>query len=150
MIVYRIADGRFPIYDGTGAMLHGGRWNSPGLPVIYAAETFAGAMLETLVHANLSHVPRTHMFVRIEIPDALIERVDADVVPEWEKPDLLASRAFGDLWLREARSAALLVPGVATSGREHNVLIHPRHPDFGRIVASTPEPLAWDVRLFVR
>jgi RES domain-containing protein len=150
MIAYRIADGRFPIYDGTGAMLHGGRWNSPGRPVIYAAETFAGAMLEVLVHANLSHIPHTHRSVRIEIPESLIETVSAADVPGWVKPDLLASRAFGDRWLEEARSAALLVPGVATGGREHIMLIDPRHPEFARIVASSPEPVAWDSRLLAR
>jgi RES domain-containing protein len=150
LIAYRIADGRFPIYDGTGAMLHGGRWNSPGRPVIYAAETFAGAMLEVLVHANLSHIPHTHRSVRIEIPGSLFEMVNAVDVPGWEKQDLRASRAFGDRWLRETRSPALLVPGVATGGREHNVLIDPRHREFARIRVSTPEPVAWDARLFVR
>ena len=64
--------------------------------MIYAAETFAGAMLEVLVHANLSHIPRTHRSVRIEIPESLIETVNGDDVPGWEKQDLLASRAFGD------------------------------------------------------
>ena len=53
MIAYRIADARHPIFDGTGAMLRGGRWNSIGQRVIYAAESYAGAMLEILVHANL-------------------------------------------------------------------------------------------------
>ena len=33
-------------------MLHGARWNSPGRRVIYAAETYAGALLEILVHAS--------------------------------------------------------------------------------------------------
>jgi RES domain-containing protein len=150
MIAYRIADGRVPIYDGTGAMLHGGRWNSPGRPVIYAAETFAGAMLEVLVHANLSHIPHTHRSVRIEIPESLFEMVSAVDVPGWAKQDLRASRAFGDRWLRETRSLALLVPGVATGGREHNVLINPRHPDFARIVAGPSEPIMWDARLFLR
>ena len=57
MRAFRIADRRHPIFDGTGAKLNGGRWNSPGRPVIYAAETFAGGLLEALVHANLGRVP---------------------------------------------------------------------------------------------
>jgi RES domain-containing protein len=150
MITYRIADGRFPIYDSTGAMLYGGRWNSPGHPVIYAAETFAGALLETLVHANLNRIPHRQMFVHIQIPEPLIGAVDAAAVPGWDKADLLASRALGDHWLKETRSAALLVPGMATSGREHIVLIDPRHPKFAQIVASSPEPVTWDSRLFER
>jgi RES domain-containing protein len=34
--------------------------------------------------------------------------------------------------------------------REGNVLINPRHPDFSGIVASAPEPVVWDARLFGR
>ena len=33
LIGYRIGDARHPLFDGRGAMLEGGRWNSPGLPV---------------------------------------------------------------------------------------------------------------------
>jgi RES domain-containing protein len=54
MIAYRIIDARHPIFDPTGAMLHGGRWNSVGGRVIYAAETYAGALLEILAHSNLA------------------------------------------------------------------------------------------------
>jgi RES domain-containing protein len=71
VLAYRIADSRHPIFDATGAMLHGGRWNSAGLRAIYAAETFAGALLEVLVHANLSQPPKHHRVVRIEVPDNL-------------------------------------------------------------------------------
>jgi len=151
VIAYRIADGRFPVFDGTGAMLHGARWNSPGLPVIYAAETFAGAVLEVLVHTSLGRVPRhTYKVVRIEIPNELTESLEAGDVPGWAGGDLQASRAFGDEWLRKNRSVVLLVPGAATGGREHNVLINPRHPDFARIVAGPSEAVMWDARLFLR
>jgi RES domain-containing protein len=46
VFAYRIADARHAIFDPTGAMLHGGRWNSIGHRVIYAAATYAGALLE--------------------------------------------------------------------------------------------------------
>jgi RES domain-containing protein len=41
--------------------LNGGRWNSAGKRVIYAAQTYAGALLEVLVHANLGIVPKTKL-----------------------------------------------------------------------------------------
>lgn len=63
MKFYRIADTRHTIWSGTGAMLAGGRFNSPGRPVIYAALTFAGAMLEVLVHARIGIMPKTHAWV---------------------------------------------------------------------------------------
>lgn len=149
MRAYRIADRRFPIFDGTGAQRLGGRWNSPGHAVIYAAETFAGALLEVLVHANLGRVPRTQAVVEIAIPDSLaIETLSGRQLPGWNAPDLVVSRAFGDQWLSERRTAVLLVPSVATGGREQNVLLNPAHPDFAVIAASDPEPVIWDERLF--
>src|ERR1035441_563037 len=72
---FRIADMRHPIFDGIGAMLHGARWNSPGRRVIYAAETYSGALLEILVHAS-GNVPKSQGYIEIQIPAALsIERV---------------------------------------------------------------------------
>jgi len=151
MRAFRIADRRHPIFDGTGAKLTGGRWNSPGRPVIYAAETFAGALLEVLVHANLGRVPRTHAVIEITIPESvLIEIVRPEGIPEWDAPDQIASREFGDRWLQELRSGVLLVPSFVARGRERNVLINPEHDDFGRITASEPEDLLWDERLFRR
>lgn len=149
MIAYRIADSRHPIYDGTGAMLHGGRWNSAGHAVIYAAETYAGAMLEVLVHANLSVPPKHHKVVRITIPDKVkTETFPASELISWAAEDVSAARAFGDRWLEETRSAILRVPSVVTEGREYNLLINPIHSQAALIEASTPEPVRWDIRLF--
>lgn len=151
MQAFRVADRRFPLFDGTGARLIGGRWNSPGRPLIYAAETFAGALLEVLVHANLGRVPKTHAVIEITIPDAIaIESLASKGLPGWDAEDQIASRAFGDRWLVEQRSCVLLVPNVVTRGREHSVLINPEHPDFVQIRAGKPEDLQWDTRLFQR
>ena len=68
---YRIADSRHPIFDGTGAATLGGRWNSPGRRVIYASETYAGALLEKLAHTNIGRVPKRQAYVEIEIPAGL-------------------------------------------------------------------------------
>lgn len=151
MQAFRIADRRFPIFDGTGARLVGGRWNSPGRPLIYAAETFAGALLEVLVHANLGRVPKTHVVVEITIPDSIsLELSRAEDFRSWDAEDQIASRAFGDQWLAEQRSAVLLVPSMVTHGRERNVLINPDHPDFVHIIASKPQSVGWDKRLFLK
>ena len=146
---FRIADSRFPLYDATGARLYGGRWNSPGRGVIYAAETFAGAVLEVLVHANIGRIPRTHAVIEIEIPvEVGIERVGVSAVVGWDDPSQLASRSFGDRWLEEARSAVLMVPSLVTRGREANVLLNPAHGAFVKITHLAPEAVIWDERLF--
>src|SRR5277367_4299112 len=97
MRAFRVADGRFPIFDGTGARLIGGRWNSPGRPVIYAAETYAGALIEVLVHANLGRAPKTHAAIEIFIPSSIaVELVDGVSLPGWDAEDQIVGRAFGD------------------------------------------------------
>jgi RES domain-containing protein len=149
VIVYRIADSRHPIFDATGAMLHGGRWNSAGLRAVYAAETYAGALLEVLVHSNLSQPPKQHRLVRIEVPEKLkVETVSINTVPGWDDEDMQASRTFGDRWLLENRSPILRVPSVITRGHENNIVINPAHPNFGQIRAYDPELVFWDARLF--
>jgi RES domain-containing protein len=149
MIAYRIADARHPIFDPTGAMLHGGRWNSPGARVIYAAETYAGALLEVLAHANFSQPPKNHRVVRIEIPAKVrVETVIPDAVPGWDAEDDVASRAFGDEWVRTNRTAVLRVPSVITQGREYNLVLNAGHPDFPMIRAGAPEIVDWDSRPF--
>ncbi|MGP8253628.1 MAG: RES family NAD+ phosphorylase [Terracidiphilus sp.] len=151
MRAFRIADRRFPIFDGTGARLAGGRWNSPGRAVIYAAENFAGAVLEVLVHSNLGRIPKSHALVEITIPDSLrVETIAAASLPGWDAEDQRASRAAGDRWLEEQRSAALLVPSLVTHGRERNVLLNPEHSEFAKIKAGKPQHIAWDERLFRR
>src|SRR5271156_7253664 len=110
MIAYRIADARHLIFDPTGAKLHGGRWNCVGARVIYAAETYAGALLEILAHSNLSQPPKNHRVVRMEIPgDVKLERVVQEEVPGWDAEDAVASRTYGDEWIRSRRTAVLRV-----------------------------------------
>jgi RES domain-containing protein len=147
---FRIADLRFPIFDGAGAALYGGRWNSPGRRIIFAAETYAGALLEVLVHANIGRLPGTHRYVEIRIPAGVkVQEVEPDEVAGWDSAGEIASRAYGDSWYDKGRSAVLLVPSMVTRV-ERNVLIHQAHPDFPRITVSEPRRVRWDDRLFYR
>src|ERR1700686_1613007 len=126
---FRFADMRHPIFDGTGAMLYGARWNSPGRRVIYAAETYAGALLEILVHAS-GTVPRSHGYIEIEIPSGVFtEEITPKEVPHWDSPSFETARAFGDRWYDERRTPVLLVPSLVTLV-ERNILINQGHPDF--------------------
>jgi RES domain-containing protein len=128
-------------------MLHGARWNSPGRRVIYAAETYAGALLEILVHASGS-VPQGQGYIEIQIPVALsIENVTPADVPHWDSRSFEAAQAFGDRWYDDRRTPVLIVPSVVTLV-ERNVLINQEHPAFSGIRASKPMPVHWDVRLW--
>lgn len=147
--IFRIADERHPIWNGSGAALIGGRWNSPGNPVIYGSLTYSCAMLEILAHTNIGRIPATHRLVTAQIPaDVLIERYQDSMLPKgWDSENLEIARSFGDQWLRESRSAVLLVPSVVAR-LDWNGLVNPLHPDAAKIIVELPEKIIWDKRLF--
>ena len=152
LVAHRAAKRRFPVFDGEGARLLGGRWNSPGRPVIYASTCLAGALLEILVRANRATLPGRYHCATAEIPDELAREVlDPDDLPGWDAlPDSPAARAFGDRWLQEARTAVLLVPAATARPLQRHVLLNPLHPDYARIRRRPPAPVVWDVRLVPR
>lgn len=149
MRIYRIADARHPVWDGSGAALVGGRWNSPGHAAIYGSLSHACALLETLAHAGVGRVPPTQRCVVVEAPDSVsVECHDASALPQgWDTEDSDAARRFGDDWLVSRRSLILVVPSVVAR-MERNAVVNPAHPDFAKLVVGLPEPVMWDRRLF--
>jgi RES domain-containing protein len=148
---FRIGRARFPLFDGIGAALGGARWNVKGQRVIYAADSYAGALLEVLVHSNVGRVPRGFAFIEIHIPSAVdIEEIVPTDLPKWEAPDFAASQSFGSDWYNEKRTAILVVPSVPGNGMGRNVLVNQEHPQFHLLSASPPRPVKWDRRLFFR
>lgn len=129
----------------------GGRWNSPGLPAIYGSLSYACAMLEILVHANIGRIPRTHCYVVADVPEnLLVERVDSISLPlGWDGDDPSIARCFGDQWLTEGRSAVLVIPSVVAK-LEWNAVVNPRHPEASQLLVSQSQMVIWDQRLFGR
>lgn len=148
MLLYRIADKRFGAESGEGARLYGGRWNSPGRAVIYACTTYAGAMLEKLVHTG-RQIPKHQVCVTFSVPEALkVIELQPGRVRGWEAENCTASRRAGDAWLSAKSSAILLVPSVVFAV-ERNALINSAHPEARRVRVQSIEPVRWDERLFV-
>lgn len=148
LLAYRIGDERYTLFDGRGAMLMGGRWNSPGNPVIYASLSQAGAMLEVLAHASIGKLPVYSKMIVIQIPATLsIETIAPNALPQWDHLNMKVSQEFGDTWIKSQRSVALIIPSVIAS-HDRNIMINQMHPDFTKITASEPESLQWDQRLF--
>jgi RES domain-containing protein len=135
--------------SGEGARLSGGRWNSPGLPVVYTSSSLSLATLEVLVHLEDPELlANLFSWIPLEIPDDLVEWIDpASLPPEWlnDEPGP-ASRTAGDGWLKSRRSAALAVPSVVTPG-EWNILLNPAHPDFPKLLPGPAKPFRPDPRL---
>jgi RES domain-containing protein len=146
---FRIADSRHAIFDGTGAFLVGARWNSGGRRVIYAADSFAAAILEILVHTSTGRIPSSHKWIEITIPDAVsVELLDSSALSGWNEEDSDSARVFGDAWLDSKRSLVLVVPSIVTRGLSSNIVINQDHPEFSGLKASMPRDVIWDTRLF--
>lgn len=146
---WRVSKTRYHSYDGSGARLRGARWNSPGRAVIYASNSFAGAILEVLAHALRPRtLPGPHHAVRIDIPDGLVARLDPGDLPGWDTRESPAAREFGDRWLSEQRSAVLSVPSLTARPVGRTLVINPEHRDAAAIRVSEPFSVPWDERLF--
>jgi RES domain-containing protein len=145
---YRIADGRFDIRSGFGAALVGGRWNPVGVAVVYTAASYAGAILEKLVHTNTGRIPPTQVQVRLELPaGSSYAEYDSSELGDWLR-DEVHTQLLGASWVDEGGFLALRVPSVVARPYEFNLLLNPMHPDFAQVVWTDPRPVEWDARLF--
>jgi RES domain-containing protein len=132
-----------------GTFMLGSRWISGGRRVIHASESYAGSLLEMLVHCNTGQIPRTHSWIEIPYPEQHgVAEIKASEIPNWNSFDPRATRAAGDKWFDEKKALILMVPSVVTAGVERNVLISQNHPAFRDVKATAPAAVDWDSRLF--
>jgi RES domain-containing protein len=138
-------------FDGEGARLTGGRWNSKGNRVVYTAEHCSLAVLELLVHLDKSSVLPAYSVCPVSFDETLVERLDRSRLPaNWRRslaPPELAK--IGDAWLGAMSSVVLEVPSAVIE-IENNYLINPRHPDFTSLIVGKPQPFMFDTRLLGR
>jgi RES domain-containing protein len=148
--VYRITSTRYSRdLSGTGARLHGGRWNPKGISVVYTAESRALATVEYLVHVPLSLVPRDLRLVTLHIPDRMPYKTIAisDLPANWrDYPSPPALADLGEQWITALETLLLRVPSAVVA-QEYNVLINPLHPDMPHITIAHVEPYQFDARL---
>lgn len=148
MIAWRVGKVRHDLLDPTGARLHGARWNAPGRGVLYAADSFAGALLEILVHSSRPRtLPGPHHALRLVIPDDLLEQVE-DPPEGWDAPASPVARELGTRWFDGRRSTALAVPSLPARPVGRVLLLNPAHPDWTRVEVGSPFGVPWDERLF--
>jgi RES domain-containing protein len=135
--------------SGEGARLYGGRWNSRGVRVVYGSTSLALAAVETFVNLEPIFQPADLVSIEGEIPDAFrIDTLDVKLLPAgWHATRDESLRRFGDQWVQEGQTVALLVPSAAIRGG-WNVLLNPAHADFSGIRFQDPEPFEFDVRMF--
>jgi RES domain-containing protein len=135
-------------FSGEGARVYGGRWNSPGVSVVYVAQSQALAVLQVLVHLDSPALLKKYVFLAADFDASLVIDLDRSSLPKnWQSdPVPEAVQAIGDRWVVSGDSAVLRVPSVLVP-EESNFLLNPRHPDFARISVSRPQPFHLDPRL---
>jgi RES domain-containing protein len=147
--VIRLHHPRFAALDASGAQLYGGRWNSPGGTIVYAALTYGGAILETRVHANADRPPPREIAAITIPPGVRVSEIDAHDLPEWDHDNQIASRRAGNAWIDAGNTVALIVPSRAGAPLERNVVINLAHHDAKKLRVESLGAVPWDLRLFV-
>ena len=139
-------------FSGEGARRFGGRWNSRGVPMVYASTSLALAAIEYFVHLEPNLAPADLVSISATLPDGDPARTaQAADLPEawWSEESLPATRDLGDKWIRSAFSLAMLVPSVPIRS-ERNVLVNPIHPHIKELKIDPPQPFVFDARMFER
>jgi RES domain-containing protein len=140
MLAWRLCREPYADLSGDGARRYGGRWNSPGRPLVYAASTAALAVLEVRVHLDIPPdlLPEDYTLLTIDLDDLAADTVE----------DLPADpRAFGDAWLIASRTPVLRVPSMIVP-ESPNLLLNPRHPEAGAARIAGQRRFAFDRRLW--
>jgi RES domain-containing protein len=117
---------------------------------VYTSATLSLAALEYFVHLDARQAPEDLVAVAADIPDGISRtRVVAGALPRnWRRypaPEALAD--LGSRWAEESSAAVLIVPSVVVPA-ESNYLLNPRHPEFGKIRAGSPERFSFDPRMW--
>lgn len=150
MQAFRIVKKRHALtaFSGEGARGYGGRWNLPGVPVVYAAQTRALAALESLAHYAGAERRIAFVIYEVQVPDALVMRLPLErLARDWRNEEPSAStQQIGSEWQRGGESVALLVPS-ALIPQESCLLLNPEHPHTDRVTIGWPEPFEFDSRL---
>jgi RES domain-containing protein len=151
MRIWRICRARYAdeAFSGQGARRFGGRWNTPGVPMVYSSSSLALAAVELFVHLEPNQQPDDLVSIAALLPEgepAL--RLEPDKLPRgWWTDDVEPLRNLGDQWIRDAASLAIEVPSAALR-IEWNVLVNPLHPKIADLKIDPPQPFHFDARMF--
>jgi len=135
--------------DAEGARRYGGRWNPPGVPMVYTAGSLALAVLELLVQVDVDLIPEDLVAIGVEVGERVrIRSLRAAQLPAgWDRypaPD--ATQALGASWIAGGETALLAVPSAVVP-QESNYLVNPAHAGVRGFRLLPPEPFRLDPRL---
>jgi RES domain-containing protein len=141
MKAWRVCRSPFANLSGEGARRYGGRWNTPGRPLLYTAENPALAVLEVRVHLDLEPdlIPDDYVLMEIDLGLASIK----EILGSPEVPAIV-----GDNWLATMETPILKVPSFVVPN-SFNFLINPAHPEATDFSVRSMGPFDFDKRLWL-
>lgn len=133
--------------SGEGARKFGGRWNTPGRPVVYLGQSRSLTALELLVHLTTPSSRKKHYtLLEVSFPANCVQKGTL-FSEDWKtSPPTRASTQVGDEWLQQQDSLALRVPSSLVE-EESVILLNPLHPDFSKVQTLTSRKFCYDERL---
>ena len=137
-------------FDGEGAFLYGGRWNSEKTRLVYLASSVALALLETLVHLDDANLRASYSIVPLSFPASCVATPGKNGCPalpnDWaQMPAPLAAARWGDAWVAQNKALLVRVPSVIVP-QESNFLLNTAHPDWDKASIRKAQPLSLDAR----
>ena len=135
-------------FDGIGAAMNPGRWNSPNSRIVYCASNLSLAVLEIIANLGDSDLPPNYLAFRIAVDSADILTLQPSKLPHKWNSDVpgILTRKVGDDWLSSMSSLALEIPSSVLPS-ETNVLLNPLHPKMIGLDLAQFEPLVVNHRL---
>ena len=148
---WRITHSRFAnqAFDGEGAFLYGGRWNNPGVRIIYVSNSLALATLELLVNGVRPSEVDQFVCIPVDFPQKLVQILDVKTLPaNWaESPAPYETKTIGDALIKSGKPMVLQVPSAVIPD-ESNFLINPLEMKSSTFKIGSARPFAFDRRLF--
>lgn len=148
--VYRIVKTkRAEDLSGEGAKIYGGRWNAPGTPVLYTAQSRALAALEALVHIPYNVLSSQFSLIEIQIPaKAEVLEIHLNSLPkDWTKNEHMEFlHGIGEKWIKKTKFPVMKVPS-AIIPEEYNLIVNPLHPALKKMKIKKHRPFKFDERL---
>jgi RES domain-containing protein len=132
---------------GAGGLSAPGRWHERGLPVVYLAESPAGALLEACVHTSANDVPPKYTMLSVLVEDRIpLEELDLRKLPAgWPQQEDI-TRQLGSAWLREGWSALFRVPSALVPAT-FNVMLNPLHRHAAKLRIQSAVRYPFDPRI---
>ena len=141
MVLWRIS--KHLELNGRGGITFAGRWHHAGTPVVYLAESPAGALIESCVHTSANDIPPSFNLLKVVGPDLPFDLTTLE--PDWsERAEI--TREVGSMWLRRGSSSLLLVPSALVP-ETVNYLLNPLHKDAGLFQIEKSYLYPFDARL---